>query len=171
MAGAADRGHGVTVVAAPAATPRLHLPRWRPPVIALALAAAAGAGHVALWGNSAPWGRAPVTGALLAAGGLVWMVWAWALFRAAGTPVRPSETPLQLIEEGPYRFGRNPMYLGIATLLLGAALGLGSPLLAANALLFAVVVNAVHIPDEEAQMARRFGGWYRDYVASTRRWL
>jgi protein-S-isoprenylcysteine O-methyltransferase Ste14 len=171
MAGAAERGRGVTVVAARAVTPRWSPLRWRPPGIALALAVAAGAGHVALWGNSAPWGHAPVSGALLAAGGLVWMSWAWALFRAAGTPVRPSETPLQLIEEGPYRFGRNPMYLGIATLLLGAALGLGAPLLAVSALLFAALVNAVHIPDEEAQMARRFGGWWRDYVASTRRWL
>ncbi|MBC7994276.1 MAG: isoprenylcysteine carboxylmethyltransferase family protein, partial [Rhizobacter sp.] len=115
--------------------------------------------------------HAPVAGALLAAAGLVWMVWAWALFRAAGTPVRPSETPLQLIEEGPYRFGRNPMYLGITTLLLGAALGLGAPLLAVSALLFAALVNAVHVPDEEAQMARRFGGWWRDYASGTRRWL
>ncbi len=171
MAGAAERGRGVTVVAAPAATPRLSPLRWRAPGIALALAAAAGTGHYALWGSSAPWGQAPVAGALLAAGGLVWVLWAWALFRAAGTPVRPSETPLQLIEEGPYRFGRNPMYLGLATLLLGAALGLGAPLLALAALLFAAVVNAVHIPHEEAQMARRFGGWWRDYVAGTRRWL
>ena len=177
MAGAVERGRGVTAVVTAAAVASRRSPtrwsplRWRPPGIALALATAAGAGHVALWGGSAPWGHAPVSGALLAAGGLVWTVWAWALFRAAGTPVRPSETPLQLIEEGPYRFGRNPMYLGLAALLLGAALGLGVPLLALAALLFAAVAHLLHIPDEEAQMTRRFGGWYRDYVASTRRWL
>jgi len=32
-------------------------------------------------------------------------------------------------------------------------------------------VNAVHVPHEEVQMTRRFGGWYRDYTGSTRRWL
>ena len=47
----------------------------------------------------------------------------------------------------------------------------GSPLLAVGALLFGGVVNAVHIPLEEARLARRFGGWYRDYTGATRRWL
>jgi len=179
MAGTAERGHGLTVVAAPAppaAVNRLSALRaralaWRPPRIALALAGAALASHHALWGSTAPWGRAAVAGLLLASAGTVWLLWAWALFRAAGTPIRPTDTPLQLIEEGPYRWGRNPMHLGITALLLGAALGLGVPLLAVSALLFAGVVNAVHIPHEEAQMAKRFGGWYRDYASGTRRWL
>ena len=171
MAGAVEGERGVTAGVAPAATTRFTPLRWHPPGIALALAGAALAGHAALWGDSAPWGQAPVAGALLAAGGLVWVVWAWALFRAAGTPVWTGETPLQLIEEGPYRLGRHPMYLGLATLLLGAALGLGVPLLALASLLFAAVVNAVHIPNEEVQMARRFGGWWRDYASGTRRWL
>ena len=170
MAGAVEGERAVTVVA-PAAATRFTLLRWQPPVIALALAGAALASHAVLWGDNAPWGHAPVAGALLAAGGLVWVVWAWALFRAAGMPVWAGETPLQLIEEGPYRFGRNPMYLGLATLLLGAALGLGVPLLALASLLFAAVVNGVHIPEEEAQMAQRFGGWWRDYASGTRRWL
>ena len=78
---------------------------------------------------------------------------------------------MQLIEEGPYRLGRHPMYLGIGALMLGAALGVGSPLLAGAALLFGAIVNAVHVPHEEAQLARRFGGWWRDYASGTRRWL
>ncbi|MBX3620862.1 MAG: isoprenylcysteine carboxylmethyltransferase family protein [Rhizobacter sp.] len=145
--------------------------RWRPPRIALALSAAALAGHAALWGEASPMGSAPLAGALLAAAGFAWMLWAWALFRAAGTPIRPTDTPLQLIEEGPYRLGRHPMYLGLTVLMLGAALGLGAPLLGMAALVFAALVHTVHVPHEEAQMAQRFGGWWRDYAAVTRRWL
>jgi len=179
MAGTADRGHGGAVVvtaASPRATERLaplrsHALAWRPSQLALALAGAALASHFALLGIAAPWGRAGTAGALLATAGSVWVLWAVWAFRAAGTPARSTETPLQVIEEGPYRFGRNPMYLGTCAVLLGAALGLGVPLLALSALLFAATVNAVHVPHEEAQMTRRFGGWYRDYTGSTRRWL
>lgn len=178
MAGAAERRHAAAVVAAfsARATARLGMLAARalavpPPLIALALAGAALAGHYALWGASAPWGRAGAAGALLAAAAWVGELWAVALLRAAGTPMRPTAMPVQLIEEGPYRFSRNPMYLGLALMLLGAALGLGVPLLALSATAFVAIVNAVHIPHEEAQMTRRFGGWYRDYAATTRRWL
>ncbi len=177
MAGAADRRHALVVaVAAPRAGGRwpalrvlaLALP---PPLIALALACAAMAAHLALWGAVAPWGRAGAAGALLAAAGFLWTMWAWAIFRVARTPVGLAGTPLQLIEEGPYRPGRNPMDLGLAVMLLGAAVGLGVPLIAGAALLFCAIVNAVHIPHEEAQLTRRFGGWYRDYAGATRRWF
>ena len=174
MAGAVERDAVIGV--ASATTDRLDSLRARaaavpPPLIALALAGVAMAGHYALWGSSAPWGHAAVAGALLAAAGWVWVLWSVALFRQAGTPLRPTATPIQLIEEGPYRVGRHPMYLGIGALMLGAALGVGSPLLAGAALLFGAIVNAVHVPHEEAQLARRFGGWWRDYASGTRRWL
>lgn len=178
MAGAAERQHASTLVAAPLARAShrfgalgaraLAVP---PPLIALALAGVALAGHYALWGASAPWGRAAVAGTLLAAAGWAGALWAVALLRAAGTPICPTAMPVQLIEEGPYRFSRNPMYLGLAAVMLGAALGLGVPLLALGATAFAALVRTVHIPHEEAQMTRRFGGWYRDYTATTRRWL
>ena len=178
MAGAADRHPAVALVVAP--SPRVDgawgglrasaaaLP---PSLLALALAGVALVAHAALWGVAAPWGRAGAAGALLAAAGVLWGLWAWATFRLAGTPVALTDMPLQLIEEGPYRFGRNPMCLGTFAVLLGAALALGSPPLAVGALLFGSVVNAVHIPLEEARLARRFGGWYRDYTGATRRWL
>jgi protein-S-isoprenylcysteine O-methyltransferase Ste14 len=142
-----------------------------PALIALALAGAATLAHLALWGTAAPWGSAGAAGAVLAAAGAAWALWARALFAAARTPVGMQATPLQLIEEGPYRVGRNPMYLGTAVVLLGVATGLGVPLLAVSALVFGVIVNAAHIPHEEAQLTRRFGGWYRDYAGTRRRWV
>jgi protein-S-isoprenylcysteine O-methyltransferase Ste14 len=175
MAGAAERGHARVVAAASQhaggrwqalRTRALALP---PALIALASAGVALLVHLAFGGAVAPRGSA--AGALLAAAGFVWATWAWALFQRARTPVGTRATPLQLIEEGPYRVGRNPMALGMAVMLLGSGVGLGVPLLATAALLFGVIVNAVHIPHEEAQLTRRFGGWYRDYAGATRRWL
>jgi protein-S-isoprenylcysteine O-methyltransferase Ste14 len=150
---------------------RGHLLRLPPPRLALGLGGVALAVHLLVWGREAPWGAAPLAGGLISAAGFVWVAWAWALFRAAGTPVRPDGLPLQLIEEGPYRVGRHPMYLGLTTMLLGGAVGLGVPLLALASMSFAALLDAVHIPHEEARLAARFGGWHRDYAQQTRRWL
>jgi protein-S-isoprenylcysteine O-methyltransferase Ste14 len=139
--------------------------------LAAGLGAAAVAGHLALWGADAPWGRAGFAGALLLVVGLAWIAWAVATLRAAGTPVGSRAGALVLVEEGPYRFGRHPIYLGIAVAMAGAALALGVPLLALAALLFAGVVAVVHVPAEEARLQRHFGGWYRDYATSVRRWI
>jgi protein-S-isoprenylcysteine O-methyltransferase Ste14 len=144
---------------------------WRPTWIALAVTALSVGVHVAAWGSRAPWGRAELEGAALAAVGLAWLSWAVAVFRAAGTPVGAGDTPLQLIEEGPYRFGRHPMYLGLTTTMIGTALAFGMPLLALGALALGALLATVHVPHEEAQLARRFGGWWRDYAGSTRRWF
>jgi protein-S-isoprenylcysteine O-methyltransferase Ste14 len=150
------------------------VPRWlrlRPPLLALALLTLALALHGAALGAAAPLGRSLLAGGVLAAGGAAWMLWAWWAFRTAGTPVRPTEVPLVLVEEGPYRYGRNPMYLGMAAVLLGLGIALGVPVLALTALLFVAVVRRVHVPFEEAQLQRRFGGWYGDYRARVRRWI
>ncbi len=103
--------------------------------------------------------------------GLAWSSWAaWAL-RQAGNPLRPGAVPRRLVDEGPYRYGRHPMYLGGLLAAAGAAVASGQ--LPAMALV-AVLGGAVHrwlIPAEEAQLRRRFGGWYSDYMGDVRRWI
>jgi protein-S-isoprenylcysteine O-methyltransferase Ste14 len=168
MAGAAEVA--ATARVAVAAGPRRRAPRVPASGLALALGLGAAGAHLAVWGPRAPWGQAGPAGLALAAGGLAWAVWAAALLRAAGTPIGPAGPPRVLVDEGPYRLGRHPMYLGTALLLLGLALGLGVPLLAVAAAWFAGIVASVHVPHEEAQLLARFGGWYRDYASSVRRW-
>jgi len=148
--------------------------RWvnlRPPRLAQALGITALTGHALLWGTSAPLGRLPALGTLLALAGVGWMLWAVWSFRQAQTAIFPTGMPSVLVDEGPYRYGRNPMYLGITVALGGAALALGSPPLVIAALLFASIVGAVHVPFEEQRLRQTFGGWYSDYAASVRRWL
>jgi protein-S-isoprenylcysteine O-methyltransferase Ste14 len=143
----------------------------RPPRIAQGLALLALMGHVAVWGFEAPFGRSTLGGAALLAAGLGWMLWAAWMFRQAATTIRPTAVPSILVDEGPYRYGRNPMYLGMTVALLGVGLALGAPFMAVAAVAFAVIVHRVHIPFEEAQLRRAFGGWYSDYAATVRRWL
>lgn len=172
MAGAVERAAPADGLSAPAwaERPVTPLSRWNAATLAIGIAAVATGLHLVLWGTAAPLGNVPVPGAVLTAAGLAWAVWAWASFRQAGMPLEP-EAPMQLMDEGPYRYSRHPMYLGITAALLGTAMALGLPLLLVGALLFAAIVHTVHIPREEAQLARRFGGWWRDYAGDVRRWL
>ena len=148
--------------------------RWvnlRPPRLAQALGLLALVGHALLWGTAAPLGRLPATGGLMSAAGLSWALWAVWHFRQAQTTIFPAGAPTMLVDDGPYRYGRNPMYLGITVAIAGAALALGSPLLALAAALFVTIVALVHVPFEEQRLRQAFGGWYSDYAGGVRRWL
>lgn len=134
------------------------------------LAATALALHGLSFGLAAPLGQAPRVGLAVLAAGLSWALWAAWTLRHAGTPLRSGALALVLVEEGPYRWGRNPMLLGLAVAMLGASLTLGVPLLAVAAASFVLVVKRWHVPAEEAQLHQRFGGWYSDYTAQVRRW-
>ena len=167
-----SRSRALTVVSAP----RIHAApsRWLrlpPPVLALALTIAALTLHALVPGAAAPWAQSVPLGIVLGLVGFGWMGWAHALLRRADTPVPPGATPRVLVDEGPYRFGRNPIYLGMVVTMLGIGLALGAPLMAVAAANFVAIVSSVHIPHEEANMRRVFGGWYSDYAASVRRWF
>lgn len=161
MAGAVDRLRGAPL--APTGSAATPWPRLQPLALASVLATAALLLHAALWGLQAPLGSAPLGGGFIAGAGLAWALWAaWHL---------RSSRPPRLLDEGPFRFGRNPLYLGIAVALAGVAAALGSPPLALAAGAFVLAVQRLHIPREEAALRRAFGGWYSDYCASVRRWL
>ena len=113
----------------------------------------------------------PIGVILVLAGGAM-AISAIVLFRTEETEINPtSETNKALVIRGPYRFTRNPMYLGLVVFTLGIAIWAGSiPLFAVPILLFATA-NWVHIPFEEAKMRRQFGGAYEDFTRRIRRWI
>ena len=165
---------GAIELARPRATGGTQASRWlrlRPPTLARALSVLALALHALVFGFAAPFGRAPWTGALLTAAGCAWIAWAWWCLRRADTPLPPTAQPVMLVDHGPYRFSRNPMYVGMVVMMLGLGVATGVPFMAVAALNFVAILGAVHVPFEEAQMQRAFGGWYSDYSASVRRWL
>src|SRR5262245_17451189 len=145
MAGAAELSRSRALVAVPGPAPA-EPSRWlrlRPPTIARVLSVTALALHALLFGFAAPLGRSQLAGALLMSLAFGWMAWAWWQFRRAGTPLRPSARPTRLVDEGPYRFGRNPMYLAIVLMMLGMGVTTGVPFMAIAALNFMVIVSTV----------------------------
>src|SRR5881296_1239027 len=93
------------------------------------------------------------------------------LFRRAGTTPNPTKPTSALVIWGPYRFTRNPMYVGMATLYVGGTLLLNDlwPL-ALLPVVIALVQRRV-IAKEEAYLERTFGDVYRAYKARVRRWI
>ena len=111
-------------------------------------------------------------GALLLLGlGFLVRLWATFHFYVHNMRVISLEPQTTLITSGPYRFTRNPLYLGgNVFIFFGAALLLGSPT--------ALVMTALHIPlmdrfirREERQLERKFGDAWRSYKRRVRRWL
>lgn len=94
-------------------------------------------------------------------------------FRRLRTTVHPSdpEKASAVVDDGVYRFSRNPMYLGLALILSGWAVFLGD---AANIVLIAVFIaymTQFQIKPEERVLEAKFGAAYTDYKHSVRRWL
>jgi protein-S-isoprenylcysteine O-methyltransferase Ste14 len=97
--------------------------------------------------------------------------WATISFRRARTSMIPMRPSSALVTTGPYRFSRNPMYLGMAFLYVALALALGFiwPLVTLPFVILAV--DQLVISVEEAYLVRRFGQPYCDYLREVRRWL
>ncbi len=93
-------------------------------------------------------------------------------FSAAKTQLLPASTTNNaLVTGGVFSFTRNPMYLGMTLLCLGAALWFGRlPMLLAPVAMFAVA-NSSFIPFEEAKMRRQFGEQFDAYCKRVRRWV
>lgn len=106
-----------------------------------------------------------VGGATAAAGDLA--------FRRAKTTINPlrPEKATALVTAGIYRFTRNPMYLGLALVLLGWAAFLGSLLALAGPIAFVLYIDRFQIAPEERVLLAKFGSAYAQYKARVRRWL
>ncbi len=108
----------------------------------------------------------------LAVAGIALALWAERMFAAAGTEILPASTQNKaLVIKGPFRFTRNPMYLGLMTATLGVAFFFGTLAFFAVPVLLFLLVNFVFVPFEEAKMARQFGHQYTEYRARVRRWV
>ena len=92
-------------------------------------------------------------------------------FRKAGTSVRPGDEPTKLVLSGPFRVTRNPMYLGLELVLIGALFLAESLFFLIPPIAFFLLINFVQIPFEEKLMTEHFGETYREYRRRVRRWL
>ena len=94
-------------------------------------------------------------------------------FRRARTTVNPlrPERASALVVSGIFRRTRNPMYLGLAIVLLGWAWYLSHPLAALGVPAFVAWMNRLQIPREEHALEQLFGAEFEHYRTRVRRWL
>ncbi len=111
-------------------------------------------------------------GVLLAVAGALIALWCILTFVTVGqgTPA-PFDPPRRLVVRGPYRFVRNPMYLGAVLALGGAALYYRSGGLSAYAGLFLLATHVLVVWYEEPTLSRLFGPEYDAYRATVGRWI
>ena len=112
-----------------------------------------------------------VTGTLLFVAGAAMMLAAAGLFRRLGTNALPSQPTTLIAMGGPYRWTRNPMYLGMALVYAALAIGLDGPIAFALLPLVLIVIQTQVIAREERYLEAKFGDDYRRYKTKVRRWL
>jgi protein-S-isoprenylcysteine O-methyltransferase Ste14 len=149
----------------------IELVKIKPPQLAWLLIALSVGLHVALPKEYRGDFSCAVCGVVSLALGFFVMTWAWWLFKRSGTPIRPTDRASFLVTSGPFRFTRNPMYLGILAILVGITLWLGSwPMLVAPVGFF-VFMSFFFIPHEERMLRDIFGEAYTSYSRRVRRWI
>lgn len=112
-----------------------------------------------------------IVGAALVISGVLLALWGVLTFRHHRTAVLPFYPARALVDSGPYRLTRNPMYAGMTLAHLGGALALNAlwPVLllpVALAFLFVTVIRK-----EEAHLAAAFPEEYAQYRSRVRRWI
>jgi protein-S-isoprenylcysteine O-methyltransferase Ste14 len=143
-----------------------------PWVFVLTYLAGVGLGYA--WPLDAAAGAAPglsaAGGALLGVGAAL-AGWGLVTFLRARTTTVPGRASSRLVTWGPYRFSRNPMYVGLTLAYLGEAGVLRQVWPVLLLPLTVAYVNWVVIPVEEAKLKEVFGDEYEQYRASVRRWV
>lgn len=118
-----------------------------------------------------PEGGARAAGAALVAAGLLLDGWSFASHARAGSTPIPGERGA-LVERGPYRWVRNPIYWAHAAVATGAGLLLSRSLVAPPLAAFALL--ATHrwtVAFEESELRAAFGDAFEDYARRVPRWL
>ena len=87
------------------------------------------------------------------------------------TSIRPFETPDTFVTSGPFKFCRNPIYMGMTIILSGVETTLGSLSPFIFPLIFVLIINGLIIPEEEKDLEDKFGEKYLDYKSRVRRWI
>jgi protein-S-isoprenylcysteine O-methyltransferase Ste14 len=110
-------------------------------------------------------------GAVVMSLGLGVMTWASMRFRKEGTGFQLRGGGSVLVTSGPFRFSRNPMYLGMLIWLIGLAVLLGSLIAFLFPVLLFLLANFLFIPLEERRLEQVLGEQYAGYKRRVRRWL
>ena len=111
-------------------------------------------------------------GGLIAAGSFVGLgFWSVRIFRRSGQSENPWKPTPQIVERGPFRVTRNPMYLQMVLICTGIAIILWNVWVLVLTPLCAWVLQKFAIEPEEAYLEGKFGDAYLAYKRRVRRWI
>ena len=155
------------------ANPGVHFP---PPLLFLSGLAAAWVlekyvTRIRLIAGSASTSALELFGVALLIAGVLLMLWGLYTFARVRTGIIPMRPATQIVDHGPYRFTRNPMYAGMALAYFGGALMMNSGW---SLLLLPFVMLAIYhlvIKREERYLSSAFPAGYDAYRKKVRRWL
>ncbi|MCB4821905.1 methyltransferase family protein [Roseicella aerolata] len=103
--------------------------------------------------------------------GLALSIWTVVTMLRAGTDPRPDKPDQALVERGPFRFSRNPIYLGFLLVATGFALRWGDLWPWLSVAWCFLLLDRMVVAREEAYLRRRFGAAYEAYMQRVRRWV
>jgi protein-S-isoprenylcysteine O-methyltransferase Ste14 len=108
----------------------------------------------------------------IAIGALVLLgAWSVALFRLSGQDENPWKPTTEIVQRGPYRFTRNPMYLQMVLIVFGVGIATGNGWMLLLAPVTGWALQRWVIRPEEAYLEQKFGESYLAYKRRVRRWL
>ena len=143
---------------------------WPPLILAVAMAASLGLGQlVPLPLPSDLWLQ--IMGSIVAFVGVALDLWAILTMRRLHTNILPHRAAGRLVTTGPFRFTRNPIYVGNATLMAGIGFAFGNCWFVLLGVVSALVVDRLAIRREERHLGARFGQDWLDYASRVPRWL
>jgi protein-S-isoprenylcysteine O-methyltransferase Ste14 len=91
--------------------------------------------------------------------------------RSAGTSVKPTQPTTAIVMQGPYRFTRNPLYVGLTCFFVGLTLAFDTGWGFVVLVPLLVVMHFGVVRREESYLERKFGEEYRQYRGRVRRYL
>lgn len=97
--------------------------------------------------------------------------WAMLTLRRAHTTIMPHRGALVLVSDGPYRFSRNPIYVGNTIVIAGLGVVIASWWLLLAAFAATALVFVLAVRREEMHLALRFGAAWDSYASRVRRWV
>lgn len=114
---------------------------------------------------------AVIAGVILICSGIIIIVLAkWAL-KQAEQPAGPGQPTTQIVETGPYRYSRNPIYLGLVFVLSGFGLAFSIAWWLVLVIPMMLALKHLLILPEEKYLFEKFGEQYTDYSSKVRRWF
>jgi protein-S-isoprenylcysteine O-methyltransferase Ste14 len=114
---------------------------------------------------------ARAAGGLLILSAIVLDVWAMRTLLDCHTTILPNRCSTYLVTSGPYRFTRNPIYLGYTLATAGIGLALLNPWCIVTAMVAAGITSIIAIRREELHLLSRFGIDFERYCNGTSRWI